>query len=167
FDVLADVPGLRKAGGVGDAERHVQDLGQRLRQQGLARAGGTDQQDVGLAELHVVDVLAGVDALVVVVDGDRKDLLGPLLADDVLVERLLDLARAGQGRRRALRARRLEHLLFDDFLAEVDALVADVDALAGDQLANLLLALPAEGAAIWDLGLAGGHEPGWFTSRRP
>src|SRR5207244_11186871 len=141
--------------------------GEGLREQRLPGSGRPDQQDVGLAELHVIDVLPGVDPLVVVVDRDREDLLGPLLANDVLVERFLDLARAGQGRRRALGPRRLEHLLFDDLLAEVDALVADVDALAGDQLANLLLALPAEGAAVWDLGLAGGHEPGWFTSRRP
>ena len=48
-------------------------------------------------------------------------------------------------------ARRLEHLLFDDLLAEVDALVADVDALTRDQLADLLLALAAEAAAIGHL----------------
>ena len=92
--------------------------------------------------------VAGADALVVVVDGDREDLLGALLADDVLVERVVDLARVGQLRCGRLRARRLEHLLVDDLPAEIDALVADVDALARDQLADLLLALAAERAAI-------------------
>src|SRR5262249_41823950 len=43
-------------------------------------------------------------------------------------------------------------LLLDDLLAQVDALVADVHALAGDQLADLLLALAAEAAAIGNLG---------------
>src|SRR4051794_26749738 len=99
--------------------------------------------------------MASIDPLVVVVDGDGEDLLGPILADDVLVESVLDLVRVRELRRRLLGTGRLEHLLLDDLLAEVDALVADVDALTRDQLANLLLALAAEGAAIWDLGSLG------------
>src|SRR5439155_4188478 len=110
-----------------------------------------DEQDVRLLELDFVDGVAGVDPLVVVVDGDRQDLLGPLLADDVLVEGELDLAGVGELGDRRLGLRRLEHLLFDDLLAEVDALVADVDALAGDELPDLLLALAAEGAAVRNL----------------
>ena len=74
-------------------------LRQGLREQGLAGAGGADQQDVRLLELDVVARLLGVlDALVVVVDRDRELLLGLLLADDVVVEHRLDLARLGQRR---------------------------------------------------------------------
>ena len=40
----------------------------------------------------------------------------------------------------------LGELLLDDLVAQVDALVADVDAWAGDELLDLLLALPAERA---------------------
>ena len=54
LDVLADVAGLGQRGGVGDRERDVQHLGQRLGQIGLAAAGRADQQDVGLAELDAV-----------------------------------------------------------------------------------------------------------------
>jgi len=57
----------------------------------------------------------------------------------------VDLARLGQilefdraGRRR--------QLLVDDLVAEVDALVADIDAGAGDQLLYLALRLAAEAA---------------------
>src|SRR5258708_16287736 len=69
-----------------------------------------------------------------------------VLPDHVLVERRVDrlwvrdqpalgaLLRGGLG------------VLFQDFLAEVDALVTDVDARTGDQLAHLRLVLPAEGA---------------------
>ena len=152
LDVLADVAGLGERGGVGDAEGNVQDLGQGLRQKRLARAGGTDQQDVRLLELHVVDLVAGVHSLVVVVNGHRQDLLCLVLADDVLIEGNLDGPRVGQLGHLRLGARRLEHLLFDDLLAEVDALVADVDALARNQLAYLFLALAAETAAIRNLG---------------
>jgi hypothetical protein len=86
----------------------------------------------------------GVDALVVVVDRDRQNLLRPLLSDDVLIENLLDLGRLrdGGGGGEALL---LVALLGDDVVAEVDAFVADVDGRAGDQLADLVLALSAEG----------------------
>ena len=54
LDVLADVAGLGQRGGVGDREGHVEQLGQRLRQQRLAAAGRADQQDVALLQLDVV-----------------------------------------------------------------------------------------------------------------
>jgi hypothetical protein len=102
--------------------------------------------------------MACIHPLVVVVDRHREDLLGLLLADDVLVEGGLDLARVRELRRRGLRARRVEHLLLDDLLAEVDALVADIDALARDQLADLFLRLAAEAAAIRDLRRSRGRQ---------
>ena len=86
----------------------------------------------------------GLDPLVVVVDGDRQDLLGVLLADDVVVQEVEDLTGLGQLLERELRG--LGELLGDDVVAEVDALVADVDAGAGDQLLDLLLGLAAEAA---------------------
>jgi hypothetical protein len=87
---------------------------------------------------------ARLDPLVVVVDGDREGLLRVLLADDVGVEELEDLA----GLRELVEAdlAALAQLLLDDLVSEVDALVADVDARSGDQLLDLLLALPAERA---------------------
>ena len=51
--VLADVAGLGERGGVGDGEGNVEDAGERLGQQGLADAGGAEEQDVGLVELDV------------------------------------------------------------------------------------------------------------------
>jgi len=41
---------------------------------------------------------------------------------------------------------RRRQLLVDDLVTEVDALVADVDARAGDQLFDLALRLPTEAA---------------------
>jgi hypothetical protein len=62
----------------------------------------------------------------VVVDGHRESLLGDVLADDVLVQELADLHRLGQ--LVPLEVGALGELLLDDLVAEVDALVADVDA---------------------------------------
>jgi hypothetical protein len=80
----------------------------------------------------------------VVVDGDRERSLRALLADHVLVEDLVDLA--GLWQRLELEARRRGQLLVDDLIAEIDALVADVDARARDQLLDLALGLAAEAA---------------------
>src|ERR1044071_5754191 len=71
LDVLADVAGLGEVGRVGDRERHVEDARQGLGEQGLARAGRPEQQDVRLLELDVLVALAGllvIDPLVVGVD---------------------------------------------------------------------------------------------------
>ena len=67
-----------------------------------------------------------------------------VLADDVLVEDVVDLPRLGQVL--DVEARRSGQLLVDDLVAEIDALVADVDARAGDQLLDLALRLAAEAA---------------------
>ena len=97
-------------------------------------------------ELDVVGRDARVDALVVIVHGDREDLLRALLADDVLVEDRLDLARLRDRRRAGVRLVLLD-LFRDDVVAEADALVADVDRRPGDELLHFLLRLAAEGAA--------------------
>ena len=102
--------------------------------------------------LRGLAVAAGLDPLVVVVDGDREGLLGLVLTDDVAVEEVVDLARLRQLVEAELAG--LGELLLDDLVAQVDALVADVDARAGDQLLDLLLALSAEGALEQVAGLA-------------
>src|SRR5712664_1489170 len=144
LDVLAHVAGLGQCRRVGDGEGHVEHLGEGLGEEGLAGAGGPDEEDVGLLQLHLPRFGAGLDALVVVVDRDREDLLGPLLAHHVLVEHVLDLGRLGEAPQ--LPALLLLPLLRDDVVAELDALVADVDGGARDQLADVVLALAAERA---------------------
>src|SRR5439155_15934127 len=107
-----------------------------------------------LCELDVVAaarLLLDLDALVVVVDRDRQLLLRALLADDVLVEELLDLL----GRReRGPRAAVLEPVVVgDDVVADLDALVADEDGRTRDELPDVVLVLVTE-RAPQDLGLA-------------
>ena len=158
LDVLADVAGLGQRRGVRDRERDVQHPGQRLREQRLAGTGRAEQQDVGLRQLDRglgvarLRVAAGLDALVVVVDRDGEGALGVVLADHVGVQELVDLTRLGQLVEGELAG--LGEFLLDDLVAQVDALVADVDAGASDQLLDLLLALSAERALEQVTGLA-------------
>ena len=150
LDVLADVAGLGERGGVGDGERHVELTGQRLREVGLAAPGGAEEQDVRLGKFDLVaspdrgGLILVLDPPVVVVDGDRQDLLRRVLSDDVVVEERADLA----GIRKVVEAQLggFGELFLDDLVAQVDALVADVHARACDQLLDLLLRLAAERA---------------------
>src|SRR5579859_96262 len=147
LDVLAYVPGLGEARRVRDRERNVEDLRQRLREVRLAAAGRADQQDVRLRQLDVTNRLRGRDALVVVVDLHRQHFLGAVLADHVLVERGADGLRVGDEPGLLLLLPGRAIVVLEDLLAEVDALIADEHARARHQLAHLVLALPAEGAA--------------------
>ena len=91
--ILAHIAGFREDGGVGDAEGHVQQLGDGARQQRLSRAGLANHQDVRFLDIDPIVVGGLHDALVVVIDGHGDDLLGLILPDDVVVELGLDLAR--------------------------------------------------------------------------
>jgi hypothetical protein len=144
LDVLAHITGFGQRGGVGDRERHIQEPSQGFGQQRLARTGGAHQQDVGLGQLDVIVLAALLDALVVVVHRHRQGFLGTRLTHDVLIQHVHDLARLGQVAARA--GGLLLELFADDVIAQLDAFVADEHARARDQLADLVLALAAEGA---------------------
>src|SRR4051812_18131026 len=145
LDVLADVARLGERRRVGDGERDVEDPGERLREQRFAAAGRAQEQDVRLLQLNVrVVALHHLHALVVVVDRYGERALGLVLADDVLVQHVVDLTRLREVL--DVERRRSGELLVDDLVAEIDALVADVDARAGDQLLDLSLRLAAEAA---------------------
>ena len=82
-----------------------------------------------------------------VVDRHREHTLGMVLADDVLVQRGTDGLRVRDQAALGALLRGGLGVLFQHFLAEVDALIADVDPGTGHQLADLGLVLPTEGTA--------------------
>ena len=159
LDVLAHIAGLGEGRCVCDGEGDVQHPGQGLGKEGLAAARGAQDEDVALGKLHlaVVCVETQGHTLVVVVDGDGEGALCGVLTDDVLVEQLVHLHGGGEvlqrdeaigaaGCLRHAHGLRLDGdaLLDHDVRAHLNALVADVDALAGDELLNLFLALATE-----------------------
>src|SRR5690606_25961177 len=132
---------------VADGEGDVEGSGQGAGEQGLAAAGGADEQDVGLVQLDGGLLLGGGEPLVVVVDGDREGALGLVLPEHVLIEELLELSR---------RRDRAEHrparvdpaaFLLEDVLAELRAVRTDVDVVRPlNHRADLARALAAERA---------------------
>src|ERR1700735_116540 len=76
--------------------------------------------------------------------GDRKNLLGVILADNVVGEDLADLPRGLNTVARFPQQGLV--LLADDVEAKLDAFVANEDGRPGDELAHLVLALAAERA---------------------
>src|SRR2546425_2683712 len=152
LDVLTDIPGFGERRRIGHGEGHVEDTREGLRQQRLAGAGRSDQQDVRLRELDVVVLSLVVETLVVVMDRDREHLLGVILTYDIVVKNFAYLL----GRRDAVARLRQRGrvLLADDVHAQFDAFVADKYSRAGDELAHLVLALAAERAVERILGIA-------------
>jgi hypothetical protein len=98
----------------------------------------TYQQDVRLREFNLVVLVLVMEALVVVVDGDRQHLLRMILANHVIVENLADFlrrwdpvpgfAQSGLG------------ILAADVRAQLNAFIADEHRRPGDELADLMSA---------------------------
>ena len=81
-----------------------------------------------------------------IVDGDGEDLLGLLLADNVLIELAHDFRGLGHANRGLLFARFVVEFLIKNPFADGDATVANIDAGPGDELAHLRVALATKGA---------------------
>src|SRR5271166_1679351 len=170
LNVFPHVAGFGEGGGVDDGEWHIQHAGKGLCKERLARAGGADQNNIGLAELDFAWLLVEEDALVVVINSDSQFFLCAILSNDVAIQELFDLWRAGQP---ACRGGSLfAFLVFKNGLANPHALITDVGAriIRGgtDQLLHLLLRLVAEGTAkglVWAVflhlfaGLMSGTHP--------
>src|SRR5215470_19681423 len=145
FHVLPDVAGFGERRGVDDGERDFEHPREGLREQRLAGSGRADQQDVRFLNLDIAAPLHHLYPLVVLVDGDGQFLLRFFLPDHVFVEEVFDLRRFRK--RRARGGGFLLSVIADDLDADVDALVADVNGGACDQLFDFILALTAEATA--------------------
>src|SRR5450432_1190196 len=76
------------------------------------------------------------------IDGDGETFLGFVLADYILVKKKFDLARLWQRRPTGNGLGLL--IVRDDLVADVDALVADVNRRAGNELLHFVLRFPAK-----------------------
>ena len=157
--ILAHITGFGQGGGIGNGEGNAQHFCQSLCQQGLAHAGRTQQQHVGLLQLHIA-ALAAEDALVVVVDRDGQHTLCLVLTDHILIQTFLDLGRGQDVDIQIVRrldvctvrtagrsgAFGLIRLVGKQVVAQADAFAADIDTGADDHTLHFVLMLSAEAA---------------------
>jgi hypothetical protein len=119
-----------------------------LREESLAGSGRTYEKNIGFAEFHIAGLLVQKDPLVVIVNRDGEFFLGAVLADDIAIEELLDLRRAGKPARGS--GGLLALFILENRLADADAFIANVRPriVRGltNELLHLLLSLMAEGA---------------------
>src|SRR6185295_15255176 len=145
LDVFADVTGFRQGGGINNREGNTQHARQRLGQQRLAGSRRANQKDVCFLYLNVGTAAAQLDALVMLINRDRQALLGFILSDHVLIQKVFDLSRLGQ--RRTSRYRFSLLIVGNDLIADVNALITDIDGGAGNEFLDFVLGLAAEGTA--------------------
>jgi len=128
--------------------------------EGLPGAGGANEQDVGLLQLNVLlNTTALRNSLVVIVDCNGEVLLRQFLSYDVLFQVTLDLFRA----RNVFHELGSENVILfvKDLLADVDTLVADVDAGSGNQTACEISALAAKRTDLGAITFRFAHPRSW------
>src|SRR5665213_3456062 len=126
FDVLTDITRFGQCCSVCDCERYIEYSREGAREQSLACSSRSDEEDVGLVQLDIIILYrSGVDALVMVVHRYGEGLFGLLLPDHILVEDVLDFL-GGRYLSNGIRNFAL-FILLEDFVAQRDALIADVN----------------------------------------
>ena len=146
FNVFTHVTGFGQGGGIRNHERHIEQPRQRLRKQRLAGPGRPDEQDVALGKLDFIGLAEMLEALVMVVNRDRKNALGGFLADHVRIKDRADFLRRWQVRLRRLGRIRGCGFVANDVVAKLDALIADEYRRACDEFSYFMLALAAKRA---------------------
>ena len=147
FDVFTNVAGFGQGGGIDDAERDVEDAGERLSEESLSGAGGAEEEDVGFFDFYidefVIEDLVLTKALVVIVNRNGEDFFGLFLADDVVIEMATEFGWSrnfiGEGFFTEVRERGVLacEFLTEDGGADVDTFIANVDTGSGDEFLNL------------------------------
>src|ERR1044071_2871572 len=85
LDVFTNVSRFSQRRRIHDGEGNCEHARERLCQQRLARAGGSDQQNICFLDLDVRTTTTEFDALVVLIHSDGQALLRFLLADHVFI----------------------------------------------------------------------------------
>ncbi len=142
--IIPHVPRLGQRGGIHHGKRHIQHLRKRLGQQGFPAPRRADQEHIRLVKLDPVNLPARQDPLVVIVNRDRENPFRALLAYRVLIEVTEDLVRTRdfQTARDALAGA----VFGDDFGAELNAFIADIDFRPGNEFAHFVVAFAAKRA---------------------
>ena len=152
LDILAHISCLGKGGGIGDGNRHIKYFSQSLCKQGFSHTCRAKHQNIAFVQFNIGGI-GFKNALIVIVNRNRKRFFRVVLTDNIFIELLLDLLR--------LREHKLLVLLFFAFflraaliveeqgVAEFNAVIANIYARAFNQSCPLVLRFTAERAAYF------------------
>ena len=138
FDVFADIAGFGERGRISDGKRHVEFFGQGLSQQGFARTGRSNKQNIAFLQLDVTCLAAHPNTFVVVVHGDCHGAFSFVLTNNVSVKFVDNLSRW-----RILWTLR-RFFLRQDIVAQLYTFIANEDAWPTNELAHFFALLTAE-----------------------
>ena len=153
FNVISHISGLCQRRCIRYCKRNVKNARKSLREKRFSGAGGSDEQDIALLQLHVVILRREANAFIVIIYRNGKRDLGALLSNDVLIEHLPDSRRRRYTRQLSLL---FVNSIFVHIGREVRAqygctqsntFIADIGIAAGYYAVNLVLSLAAEAAA--------------------
>ena len=106
---------------------------------------GPEEKNIALLHLHIARFAHRLDPLIMIVNRNRQDLLGPFLADNILVQDILYFVGfwkfSGIGPHGLFKLGFLSY----DIVAEFYTLVAYVNCGSCNQLFNFILTFPAKG----------------------
>ncbi len=121
-----------------------------MSEQSLSGSSRSDQQNVAFRNFNLFlfapAAFHEIDALVVIVDGDRERLFGLFLPNYVIIQKRFNIDRLRHAQLN-LGAFLALALFGDNVVAELNALIANINARSSDQFLDLFLALTAEAAA--------------------
>ena len=142
LDIFAHIAGFGQRGRVGHGERHIQDARQRLRQQRLAAAGGTDSRMLDLANSTSSTFARGSAAC----SGCAPPPTAPAwpVPGRSHNRRARSQMSVGVGTPSPDLARPDLRFFADDVHAQFDAFIADEHCRTGNQLSHLMLAFAAK-----------------------
>ena len=139
--VVAHIACFRQGCGISDSKGNIENLGQRLGKQGLAGAGGADEQNIALLQLHL-RLRCQIDTLVMVIYGYGKGDFGFVLTDNIIVHIRLHFHR----RRQVVRRLRITVIIPQQITACLHTVAADIYTGTGNQT-GLVFPLAAEGTS--------------------
>ena len=126
-----------------------------MRQERLARARRPYKQNIAFIEFDIVRRLIGPNALIMIIYGNRKNALGALLTNHIVVETGLNFLRLGQP---FVKRNRLFEIVFSqNLIAELDTLTANIHARASDDLIDLIGTLATKRTANFCSGSPSFH----------
>ena len=152
--VLAHIASLSKYSGIDNGKRHIEQLGDSTCQQSLSCTRRAHHDDITLLNLHTVLVSGLLQTFIVIVNSHRKETLGLVLTNNILVQIVLDLHGFGHRHRLFTRTavaaslRSIREILLHNTIGLLRTVLADIAIHTRDEQSALHFRPSAEATCL-------------------